>query len=479
MSIKKNFIYSSILTTANYIFPLLTYPYVSRVLGVTSIGICNFVDSIIQYFILISTMGVATLGVREIAKAKGDRNELSSTYSSIFWINGIATLVALLALLLCAIAVPKLHQYYDMMILGGFKILFNFLLIEWLYKGLENFKYITIRSIVVKIGYVIAIFTLVHSPQDYALYYAISIGMIILNAIINVNYSRNFVTLRIKGLSIKPFIVPFITLGVYYILTSMYTSFNSVYLGFIGGETEVGYYATSLKVHSIIISLYCAFTGVMLPRMSAISKDNNIEAFKSLIYKSIDALFVFSFPIMVYFLVYAKECIYILSGPGYERAIPCFLISMPLLFVIGYEQVLVIQILMAMKKDKAVLTNSIIGALTGIALNVALVPILGCIGSSVSWFVSEFVVLISSQFFVAKYIGVYFPVVQTTRHVLFAIPISLLLLSLRFLALSMFSNLMIGFVIVVVYYYFIYINILKNSLAINTITLLKDKIFRK
>ena len=166
MGVKKNFIYSSVLTAANYIFPLITYPYVSRVLGVTNIGICNFVDSIIHYFILVSMMGITTLGIREIAGSTCNPLQQSRIFSSLFVLNGIVTFIMLVVLLIATFVVPELYQYRDLMYIGAMKLVGNLFLVEWFFKGIENFKYITNRTILVKCLYVVMVFVFDKDEND-------------------------------------------------------------------------------------------------------------------------------------------------------------------------------------------------------------------------------------------------------------------------------------------------------------------------
>ena len=166
-SIKKNIFYSSILTVSGYLFPLLTFPYITRVLGVKNIGVCNFVDSIVQYFIYFSMMGMMTVGIREIARAKGDRKLLSKTFSELLSLNLIATLIAVIILLICTMCIPQMSEYKSMFFIGSAKILANTLLIEWLFKGIEDFKYITLRSVIIRGLYVIAVFIFVRKAEDY------------------------------------------------------------------------------------------------------------------------------------------------------------------------------------------------------------------------------------------------------------------------------------------------------------------------
>ena len=183
VSIKRNFVYSSVLTTANYIFPLLTYPYASRVLGVDRIGICNFVDSIINYFILFSVMGIGIIGIREIARSKDNKEDLNKTFSSLFLLNTISTSLVLIVLIGAIFLVPKLQAYKDMMWIGVLKLISNYLLIEWLYKGLEKFKLITYRTIIVRTLYVVSVFLFVREAADYKIYFLLLSLSIALNAI--------------------------------------------------------------------------------------------------------------------------------------------------------------------------------------------------------------------------------------------------------------------------------------------------------
>ena len=228
--IRSNFFYSSILTTANYIFPLLTYPYVSRVLGVSNIGLVNFVDGIINYLVLFSMLGISVTGIREIASVKESREDLNRTFSSFFFISLFLTIIAIIVLIILTCIVPQMRLHVQMMCIGGIKLVFNLFLIEWFYKGLENFKYITFRGLMVRCVYVISVFIFVKTSNDYNIYYLLTCLTIVFNAIINTIYSKKFVSLSIRNLTLKKYLKPIIIIGVYNILTSMYTTFNIVLL---------------------------------------------------------------------------------------------------------------------------------------------------------------------------------------------------------------------------------------------------------
>lgn len=474
-SIKKNFFYSSILTTANYLFPLITYPYVSRVLGVANIGICNFIDSIINYFVLFSMMGISTVGIREVAINKSNPIKLQQTFSSLLSLNAITTIFGLIILTIVTLAVPKLHENSDLMFFGGFKLLFNLLLIEWFYKGLEDFRYVTIRTIVVKCIYVISVFILVKDSADYPIYYLLTVLMVVVNAIVNVIHSRSFVNFSFRNLNIKAYIKPYFILGIYLLLTSMYVSFNVVYLGFTCGDIQVGYYTTATKLYTILIALFTAFTGVMLPRMSSLIGENRIEEFKDKITKSIMILLTCSVPAVISMTILAPQIILLISGPGYEGAIQPMRIILPLMFIIGYEQILIVQTLMPLKQDKTIFINSAIVAAIGLILNIILVKYLQATGSAIVWVSSELVLLTLTQISVSKRLKLHFPFKMLLKNILCFLPLGAIILCVTKCVQNSYTILFISLAIAIIYFIIIEGFILKNKIIFNIVKSLMAK----
>jgi len=426
-SIKANFFYSSILASANYIFPLITYPYVSRILGVTNIGICNFVDSIINYFVLFSMMGVTIVGIREVARYKNNKEQLNNVFSGLFWLNTITTTIALFVLISVTLLVDQLRGHWNLMIIGSLKLVMSYLLIEWLYRGLEEFRFITIRTLVIRILYVLSVFLFVKQANDYPVYYLLCVLMITGNAVLNLWYSRRFVSLKLHEVDFSTMIKPYFVLGVYSLLTSMYTSLNVAYLGFVAGETEVGYYTTASKLYYFFIAFFTAFTNVMLPRMSSLLSEGKTDDFKAILSRSNNILFTFSIPFIIFTMVYAPIIIRIIAGEGYEGAILPMQILMPLMLIIGYEQIIIVQGLTPLKMDKAIFINSIIGASMGIMLNIVLVPVYKSVGSSIVWLSCEISVLVSAQIFLQRAISASFPWKKISHSLVQNIPLFFLL----------------------------------------------------
>lgn len=432
MGIKKNIFYSTVLTTSNYIFPLLVYPYVARVLGVTNIGLCNFVDNIINYFILFSMMGINIMGNRQIATDRANGNSLNNSFSNLFSLNAITTIFALCCLVAATLTVPALKENHEMMWFGTIKLISNFMLIEWFFKGMENFKYITMRSIVVRCLYVVAVFLCVRDSGDYKIYYLLTVCTVAVNACINSVYSRNFVRFSFQGIAFRHILKPFLLLGMYMLVTSLCTTFNVVFLGFITDDTQVGYYTTATKLYSIFLAFFTGVTSVMLPRMSNLIASGNHEEFKNLLNNTTSLLFAFSVPLVVLTVIFAPQIILLISGPGYEGAITPMRIVMPLMLIIGYEQIAVIQALMPLKADKAIMINSSAGAAVSILLNLLLVFSLKSIGSSIAWLASEFTILVLSQIAITRLIKIQFPFKKLGRACLENIPLCLILLALYY-----------------------------------------------
>lgn len=477
MGLKKNIFYSTVLTTSNYIFPLIVYPYVSRVLGVTNIGICNFIDNIINYFILFSMMGINIMGNRQIASDRANGVSINNSFSNLLTLNGITTFFALFCLIGATLTIPDLKENQDLMWFGAIKLISNFFLIEWFYKGMENFRYITIRSIFVKCIYVIAIFIFVRNSEDYPIYYLLTVLIIAINAIINSFYSKKFVSFSLKHINLRAIWKPFVLLGIYMLVTNLCTTFNVIYLGFSTNDTQVGYYTTATKLYSICLALFTGVTSVMLPRMSNLIASSKHDEFKKLLEKTSSLLFALSIPVIILTVIFAPQIILLISGPGYEGAITPMRIVMPLMLIIGYEQITVIQGLMPLKADKVIMVNSAIGAIVSITLNILLIRSLMSVGSSITWLCSETTILILSQIAITKLIKLDFPFTSLLKNILFNIPLAFILLLIYWksplidywLILIISSVCMFFYTCCIQFFYF------KNPFLINLI----NKTFRK
>lgn len=466
-SIKKNFSWNLILTVAGRIIPLLVFPYVTRVLGVTRWGSIQFADSVVTYFTVFAMLGINSIGVREIAKAKGNREKLSQAFSGLLFLTLITTILAIIVLVLLIQYLPSFKSHSNLLYIGISNIICATLLIEWFYRGLEDFRYITIRTLAIRCVYVASVFLLIKKEDDYVLYFILSAIVYIINVFINLLYSKKFADITVENLNIKPYIKPFVILGVYSILTNMYGSFNVVFLGSHCGDTEVGFYTTATKLYFVILSVFTAFTTVMMPRMSSLLSEGKKRDFLIMTSKSIDVLLLFCFPLIILSEIYAPVFIRIIAGPGYEGAILPMRIIMPLMLVIGYEQIIVLQMLMPLEKDNAIMINSGVGAVIALLLNFLIVPSLGAVGSSIVWTCCEFGVLFSAQYFVSKYTGYHIPINQIMKKALSYLPLLAACVVMNCFVENRIVSMLIGSLLVVVYAFVLEIYIVKTPVIVD------------
>lgn len=465
MGVKKNVLYTTFLTGANYIFPLITYPYISRILGPANIGANEFALRIVGYFLLFASLGVTTIGTREIAKSKQSKEECSKTFSSILILNLLSTIFILVVYGICIYSVASFQRVKPLLLIGSIQIAFTPFLIEWLYKGMEDFPYITKRSLAVRVLYVISIFIFVKTEEDLLKYFTLTIFSMILNAIFNWEHKRKYVRFTIKGLNLKKYIKPYFTFGLYALLTSMYISFNVLFLGIVSTNIEVGYYSAATKLFSVILAFFTSFSAVMMPRMSNMLANHDNESIRCLIFKSFELLFPIALTTILIGEFFAPQIILILSGPGYEGAILPFRIILPLIFIIGTEQILIVQILTPMGKDKAVLINSIVGSICGLVLNFAIVPQLGCTGSAIVWIGSEVAVFSSAFYFVSETMSKnIIPVNLLLKNIiLLLVPIIVTFIIQKFY-LNGYITMVVSVIFILLYVGITQVYILKNSI---------------
>lgn len=421
-SIKQNFSYNLALTLSTYVINLTVFPYVTRVLGVEMFGRFGFIQNIVNYFTLFSLMGVSAVAIRELSACGEDRQKRSEVFSSAMSFLFISTLFVLVIYFICIFSINRLRVEANLFLFGSVLLLATSFLIEWLYQGTENFKYITIRTLVIKALYAVTVFILVKDASDYRVYFYLTIGMTVVNSIVNLLYSKSLVDFSFSLKNLSRFLSSIFSLGAYAIMVSLYTTFNIIFLGFVCDDVSVGYYYAATKIYGIILGVLSAFTTVMLPRMSLLLSEGKGDEYNAKIQVSFDLVFAFALPLVAGGVVLAPQIVRILSGTGYENAVLPMQIIMPLVLICGLAQIWVVQVIMPHKKDEVLLLSAILGALISVGCNFLLTPKLGAIGSALSMVCSEFIVNSFLLVYALKHKMVFFPVAKFFKQVLFAIP---------------------------------------------------------
>lgn len=402
-SLKLNFIMNAILTMSSFLFPLITFPYVSRILLPIGTGKVSFANSVVTYFVMISQLGIPTYGIRACAIVRNDEEKLKKTVYELFLINVVMSILAYIVFFVALIYVPRLRADRTLFLITGTLIFFNTIGVEWLYKALEQYTYITVRSIIFKFIALIAMFALVHDVDDYVIYGGISIFAA------SASNAFNFIRLRkiigkkkVAQLNFKQHFKPVFTFFIISCATTIYTNLDNVMLGFMKDDVEVGYYNAATKIKNILVSIVTSLGTVLMPRASYYLQNGMEDEFYKLSKKAIKFVFLAATSMMIYFMLFAREGVLFLSGEAFEGAIFPMMIVMPTLLFIGLTNIMGIQMLVPMGREDAVMISTFAGAIVDLILNAIAIPILGASGAAIGTLVAEFVVLIVQLIYLRK-----------------------------------------------------------------------------
>ncbi|HFI0405420.1 TPA: flippase [Streptococcus suis] len=404
-SVKLNFIMNFILTISNFIFPLITFPYVSRVLQAEGVGTINFATSIVTYFSMIGMLGIPTYGIRACAKVRDDKEKLDKTVMEIMLLNGLVMGLSLILLFICVMTIDKLYSERMLYLVLSSTLLFNVLGVDWLYRSLEKYSYITIRSILFKILSVILMFLLVKTSDDYVVYGAISVVAAVGSNLLNfINLRKMISWPNLKELEIFRHLKPTLTFFLLTVSTTIYLNVDTTMLGFIKGSGEVGYYAAAVKVKQILVSVVTSLGAVLLPRLSYYYEQGNMEEFERLTQKALNFVFLISLPMVTYFILVSEQAILFLSGESFLPAVLPMQLIMPTVLFIGLSNLMGIQILVPTNREKLVVYSTIVGAVVDILVNIFAIPSLGASGAAIAGTIAECAVAVVQFYFLKDFI---------------------------------------------------------------------------
>lgn len=405
-SIRLNALLNIILTLSNIIFPLITFPYVSRILNPEGIGVVSFFSSIGNYGVLVASLGISTYGIRAVASIREDKNKLSRIVQELAVINIIMSGLVTLLLLGMALVIKQLSKESSLLLITSLTILSSPLALNWLYSGIEEYAYITKRSLIFKAFSLILIFLFVKKPADYVVYAGITLFSTLGSNILNVWHSRKFVYIkRYKNLEFKKHFKPMFYLFASLLAVNIYTNLDTVMLGFINGNEAVGYYSVASKVKWILLSLITSISAVLLPRLSFYISKKNTSKFNKMLKESSAVIFFIAIPLVAFFIVEAQNSIQLLGGEKYISATLSMQILMPILVISGFSNITGNQILIPMNRERYFMFAVSLGALVNLGLNLILMPKLGIIGASMATLFAELTQMTVQFIYSYKYLA--------------------------------------------------------------------------
>ena len=426
-SIKKNMLMNIILTLSNFVFPLVTFSYISRILTPVGTGKVAFVSSLLSYFIYISSLGIPAYGLREASKVKENKEKLSKLILELFVINIVSTLISYLLLFISITLVDKLHDYKHLILIMSTSIILTSIGFEWLYNALEEYTYITIRSLIFKIIYIPLVFILIKNPDDYLWYGFLSIFVTSANYICNFINIRNYIDLKlVKHLDLKKHIKPILILFSASIIINVYANFDVVMIGFIRDEWSVGLYNTALKIKTIILSISTATTAVLIPRIAkAISEKDNKES-NRLINLSIKTSLLFAIPLALFVIINSRDVILFLFGEQYLESLSTLIVLMLCIIPLVFTNIFGNQVLIQSGNEKKFTISVFIGMFINLFLNILLIPKFGSFGAAIGTLITEIWNVIYMGYYANKVVRDYTKELQISKFAIsFFISISI------------------------------------------------------
>lgn len=375
-SLKLNMVLNSIRGIISVLFPLITFPYISRVLGVENIGRYNYANSIISYFILLAGLGIEKYAIRDGAAYRENKEMMSRFSNEMFTINILSTLVSYILLTAVLFAFPGIKRYWILIIILSFQIILKTIGVEWLYSIYEDYLYITVRGIVFQLLSLIFLFCFVHTERDLFRYAFLTVlagaGSSILNFIHAKKYVRFGFTRKINW---KRHMRPIFVLFAMSLTVTIYVSSDTTVLGIMCGDETVGLYSVSTKIYAIVKSLLSTILVVSIPRLSAYFGTGQLSEFRETSKDIYKTLITVMSPAITGIILLSRPIVLLVSGPEYVRASSSLSILGVALFLCMAAWFWGQCVLVPMKRENDVLKITVFSAVLNLVMNVILIPV--------------------------------------------------------------------------------------------------------
>lgn len=419
-SLKKNVTLNFINTAAGIIFPLITFPYAARVLAPEGIGAVQFLNSIVAYVCLLTSLGIPMYAVREVARQRSDKARRDRTTVEITALSVILNLIGIALIAVLGFCVDRVHAHLTLFFILSLAVPFSAIGVNWFYQAIEDFTFITVRGLVFRTVLAACLFLFVHEPDDLLAYGLIFVGSSVGNNFINFVHLRRHIDLAHipwRQLRVWRHLRPALHIFVLNLITSLYLNLNSVMLGFMQDDTAVGFYASGDKVAHMVLTVVSSVGTVMLPHCAHLLEQGDRAGFAELCAKSMRFMVALALPLMVGLCLLARPVLLAFAGAEFLDATLVVWWTSPIILFIALSNVVGLQVLYPQGKENIVIISTIGAALLNLLLNVALIPHYSYVGAAVSTFAAEGVVVVLQVWVGRRYIPFRLLDVRCLRYV--------------------------------------------------------------
>lgn len=420
-------------------------------------------------------MGIPIFGVREIAKIGKDKKLLSKVLSELLIINIISSVLLLAIYLVLIFSVPWFQDDLQLYLLGGLIVLSGFSTLDWFYTGVEQFQFLSLRSIVVKSLALVALFVFVKTKEDLILYFFVVLFSILANNLWNLMGVRSYLNLRIKELNFKAHIPALLTLLGTTVSISIYTVVDTLLLGFMADNTSVGYYSAAVKINKIAIPIVTVLGAVLIPQITQSLANENTQRLNTLVNKSFSFICLIGIPIAFGLFIFAQEFIVSISGAEFSSATLTMQITAPLALLIGFGHLFGFQLLIPAGLEKKYLIATVVGMTLSIILNLLLINSLKDKGTAIATIAGEFAVTVVAFYFVYNKMKVFINWSLALKAIFACVTFIPLAYFLRIYISDTIIRLLIAIPVSAGFYFLIQTIAFKNPLIYEGILLVRNK----
>lgn len=478
-SLFNNYIFNMLKTCSSILFPIITFTYSARVLGVNGVGEVNFAKSIISYFIMLAMLGMNYYGTREAAKRRDDRDALSKYCHEMLIINGITTIMTYALLAISMATIVKLHDYETLLLVNSIAIVLQGMGMEWLYQAVEEYRYIAVRTMVFQLIALIAMFIFVRDADDVIWYAIVSLCATSGSYILNFINARRYISFRkYEHYKIVRHLKPLLWLFAMAVSIELYTVLDTTMLGFLQGDTAVGKYTAAIKVNKMVNTMIMAIGVVLIPRLSYHIGQGEKEKVAKLVDKAYNYTFMLSVPCAVGLYMLSDEIILMFCGSEFSSAAFTMRIMTPIVILIPFSVATNQQTFVPMGKEKLILISTAVGAVTNFTCNMLLIPRYAENGAAIGTVVAESAVAVVCLINANKYFDTKKILSKFYQYWIASIPVPVVAILLKLLSIHYVIR--TGSVMVVsAICYFVILCLLRNRYIAEVIYVIKNKVKRR
>lgn len=460
VSLKRNFVLNLLNTVTGLLFPLITFPYASRILLPSGIGQVQFFQSIIDYIALCTSLGIPLYAVREISKIRNDKTLTSKTSAEILLLHAMLTFGGYLIVLILISSVGKIQVDIPLFMLLSATLIFNAIGVPWFYQAVEDFKYITIRTVAIRIISLFALFILVKTKEDLLYYGAITVFANVGSNVFNFIRLRKFIDFScfdLKSLNPGRHLKPALQIFVLNLIVSIYINLDSVMLGFLKNEQAVGYYSASTRLTKTILGIVTSFGTVLLPRFSNMIGNGQINEFNVLANKAVSFVIALSLPLSIGLGFMATPIIHLFCGPNFDPSILTLQLIAPIILFIGLSGIVGMQILYPQGKERMVIIATAAGAIINFTLNYLLIPQYAQYGAAIATTCAEFLVIAIMLIIGKRHLPFRLLTKQNREYVVASLFMTLFLAVILTFDLTDYQKILLGIpVSCIIYFFYLY-----------------------